>query len=220
MVCLWVFPLALALNLPLPASPLFASCTFLVCLSPPFLPNPLTGSQLALNQPGHVSSTQQWTTVLQGWVQDGIAALGAFLSWEDRNWFLQLRAADLHFHSELSQSAPMKLKSTLEVCSTVTLKMNYTEGNKLGSVLLSHFDVWIASASGFPYACAEFSAPPFPSRHMRKPWAQCAQCSHFHTNSSFMVCVLAVYRAFSSNICPALCWGDSGTSEQYFGKGS
>lgn len=35
----------------------------------------------------------------------------------------------------------MKLKSTLEVCSTVTLKVNYTEGNVLGSVLLSHFDV-------------------------------------------------------------------------------
>lgn len=39
-------------------------------------------------------------------------------------------------------------------------------------MLLSHFDVCIASASGFPYAEAELSVPSFPPQHMRKPWAQ------------------------------------------------
>lgn len=53
------FPLALLLDLPLPASPSLARSAFLVCscLLPPSYPSP-NGIQLPLNQAEHISNVQ------------------------------------------------------------------------------------------------------------------------------------------------------------------
>ena len=64
------------------------------------------------------------------------AALGVPLSLGDRRWLLQLGTGDLNFPSKLLQSAPLKLKSTLGIHSTVILKVNYAEGNVLGSIVM------------------------------------------------------------------------------------
>lgn len=83
-------------------------------------------------------------------------------------------------------------------------------------MLLSHFDVSIASASGFPYGEAESSVPSSP-QHTRKPWAQCE-----HAAISYMGLSSVEFQLHTGHFLPVpaqLCAGEVAGEAKQCGEG-
>lgn len=122
--CLLDFPLALVLNLPLPASPSLASSVFLSALvSFLHLTHPLVKARCLW--------TSQSLSPMHSSDPQSCAGLGCLIQllWESLwAWVtgISCYSLDLNFPSKLLQSAPLRLKSSFGIHSVV-LKVNCSE---------------------------------------------------------------------------------------------